>query len=191
MTRTADLTGPRARPARAVLHRWILDPATGRVTEEPLDDQEIEFPAVDGDRLGRPARYLYTVTGALDPCAVVKYDLTTGHSTRYLLDPDTVIGEAVFTPGTDAPRETTPSGSGSRQTISSTSTDATATHPAPAGFGGREEDEGWLLSIATRRDGSASRLLVLDAADLAAGPVAAVELPRGVPTGFHGSWLPG
>ncbi|NUP00872.1 MAG: dioxygenase [Nonomuraea sp.] len=161
MTRTADLTGPHARPARAVLHRWTLDPATGRVTEETLDDQEIEFPAVDGDRLGRPTRHLYAVTGAdpraLSPCAIVKYDLVTGRATRYDLDPDTVIGEPVFTPATSAPRE---------------------------------EDDGWLLSVATRRDGSASRLLVLDAADLPAGPVAAVELPRGVPTGFHGSWFP-
>ena len=53
----------------------------------------------------------------------------------------------------------------------------------------RAEDEGWLLSITTRADGTASRLLVLDAADVSR-PVAAVTLPRGVPTGFHGSWLP-
>jgi len=51
------------------------------------------------------------------------------------------------------------------------------------------EDEGWLLTITTRRDGSASQLLVLDATDLAGQPVAAVELPRGVPAGFHGSWV--
>ncbi|GEL17514.1 carotenoid oxygenase family protein [Pseudonocardia asaccharolytica] len=54
---------------------------------------------------------------------------------------------------------------------------------------GRAEDDGWLLSIATRRDGSASRLLVLDATDVAGPPVAAVTLPRGVPSGFHGSWI--
>lgn len=32
-------------------------------------------------------------------------------------------------------------------------------------------------------------LLVLDARDVAGEPVARVGLPRGVPTGFHGSWL--
>jgi carotenoid cleavage dioxygenase len=46
-----------------------------------------------------------------------------------------------------------------------------------------------LLSITTRRDGSASKLLVLDATDVAGPPVAAVVLPRGVPAGFHGSWI--
>jgi carotenoid cleavage dioxygenase len=53
----------------------------------------------------------------------------------------------------------------------------------------RAEDDGWLLTVTTRRDGTASRLLVLDATDVAGPPVAAVVLPRGVPSGFHGSWI--
>ena len=55
---------------------------------------------------------------------------------------------------------------------------------------GTAEDDGWLISIVTRRDGSASRLLVLDATDVAGAPVATVTLPRGVPAGFHGSFVP-
>ena len=31
---------------------------------------------------------------------------------------------------------------------------------------------------------------MLDATDVAGPPVAAVTLPRGVPAGFHGSWIP-
>jgi carotenoid cleavage dioxygenase len=161
LSRTEVLTGPQATPARARLHRWTLDPATGRVSEEALDDQEVEFPTVDGDRIGRPSRYLYTVTATdprnLDPCSLIKYDTASGQVSRHDLDAGTVMGEAVFAPATDGPRG---------------------------------EDDGWLISIATRRDGSASRLLVLNAADPSAGPVAEVELPRGVPTGFHGSWFP-
>jgi carotenoid cleavage dioxygenase-like enzyme len=60
----------------------------------------------------------------------------------------------------------------------------------PNGTPGRAEDDGWLLTITTRRDGHASQLLVLDATDVAGEPVAAVTLPRGVPSGFHGSWIP-
>jgi carotenoid cleavage dioxygenase-like enzyme len=60
----------------------------------------------------------------------------------------------------------------------------------PSDAPGRGEADGWLVSIATRRDGSASELLVLDATDVSAGPVATVTLPRGVPAGFHGSWIP-
>ena len=53
------------------------------------------------------------------------------------------------------------------------------------------EDEGWLLSIVTNTDPAvASQLLVHDATDLTAKPVASVLLPRRVPAGFHGSWIP-
>lgn len=58
----------------------------------------------------------------------------------------------------------------------------------PAGDGPRREDDGWLLTITTSTDGAASQLLVLDASDVRRR-VAAVTLPRGVPAGFHGSWV--
>ncbi|MGB3355497.1 MAG: carotenoid oxygenase family protein [Mycobacterium sp.] len=53
----------------------------------------------------------------------------------------------------------------------------------------RAEDDGWLLTIASRRDGGGSKLLVLDATDVGRAPVATVTLPRRVPAGFHGSWI--
>ncbi|MCK2245466.1 MULTISPECIES: carotenoid oxygenase family protein [unclassified Crossiella] len=54
---------------------------------------------------------------------------------------------------------------------------------------GDTEDAGWLLSVSSSDTGAPSELLVLDATDLAAGPVASVHLPRRVPSGFHGSWI--
>ncbi|ETK35082.1 carotenoid oxygenase family protein [Microbispora sp. ATCC PTA-5024] len=54
----------------------------------------------------------------------------------------------------------------------------------PADGGG--EDEGWLLSIVGSEH--EAELRVLDASDLTA--VASVRLPRRVPAGFHGSWIP-
>ncbi|MEU6115691.1 carotenoid oxygenase family protein [Streptomyces sp. NPDC047117] len=53
----------------------------------------------------------------------------------------------------------------------------------------RAEDEGWLLSIVTDRTGTGSELLVLDATNVTAPPVASIRLPRAVPAGFHGSWI--
>ena len=148
--------GPAAAAAAsglARMYRWVLDPATGTVTETLLADRPVEFPTVDDERVGREARYRY----AVGPSAVVKFDVAGGAVTEHGLGPDTVAGEAVFVPSA-----------------------------APD----RAEDDGWLLTITTRRDGSASRLLVLDATDVAGAPVAAVTLPRGVPAGFHGSWIP-
>ncbi|MGA8114617.1 MAG: carotenoid oxygenase family protein, partial [Actinocatenispora sp.] len=53
---------------------------------------------------------------------------------------------------------------------------------------GRAEDDGWLLSIVTDEQARGSELVVLGARDL--DRVASVRLPRRVPDGFHGTWLP-
>jgi carotenoid cleavage dioxygenase len=69
-------------------------------------------------------------------------------------------------------------------------THQTGGHTGEAVFVPREdhhvEDDGWLLSIVSTESGS--DLVVLDAADLSS--VASVHLPRRVPAGFHGHWLP-
>ncbi len=51
------------------------------------------------------------------------------------------------------------------------------------------EGEGWLLTFVWDRAANASSLVVLDATDVAAGPVASIDLPQRVPFGFHGTWL--
>ncbi|MFA1540001.1 carotenoid oxygenase family protein [Actinomadura monticuli] len=145
-------TDPAAEAARsesAHLHRWILDPAKGRATEEQLDDRNVEFPTHDDARTGLEHRYLYTVAGT----SIVKYDLR-GAPSAYDRKPGAHVGEAVFV-------------------------------PAP---GARAEDEGWLLSIVSADSGTGTELLVLDASDLS--HTATVHLPRRVPAGFHGSWIP-
>ncbi len=55
---------------------------------------------------------------------------------------------------------------------------------------GSAENDGWLLNIIYDDDRDSSRLVVLDAHDIAAGPIATVELPRRVPFGFHANWFP-
>ncbi|MGW2310285.1 carotenoid oxygenase family protein [Actinomadura luteofluorescens] len=145
---TVDPATGAARSKNAHLHRWVLDPATGRATEEPLDDRGVEFPTHDDARTGREHRYLYTVGEE----SIVKYDLRGQGTAAHAFGEEAHAGEAIFVPAE----------------------------------GARAEDEGWLLSIVTR--GSASELLVLDAADLS--PAASVRLPRRVPAGFHGSWIP-
>ncbi|MEW2355856.1 carotenoid oxygenase family protein [Spirillospora sp. NPDC029432] len=158
----ASIGGLSAEPARADapramaeigdarLHRWTIDTATGKVTDEALDDRGVEFPTHDDSLTGRPHRFLYTVAGD----SIVKYDLRTGSSSEHAPGPGLVPGEAVFVPAE----------------------------------GARNEDEGWLLSIVSDTAGQGSELVVLDAADLS--PTAAVRLPRRVPAGFHGSWIP-
>ncbi|MEV2269865.1 carotenoid oxygenase family protein [Nonomuraea africana] len=56
--------------------------------------------------------------------------------------------------------------------------------------GGTAEDDGYLLTIMSDLRRNASQLLILDARGLGRAPVAVVELPRRVPAGIHGNWLP-
>ena len=62
-------------------------------------------------------------------------------------------------------------------------------HVFAADRNGLNEDDGWLLSIVSDRATNTSELVVLDARDVAAGPVARVHIPRRVPIGFHANWL--
>ncbi len=62
----------------------------------------------------------------------------------------------------------------------------TCSPPIPAE---RAEDDGWLLNVVYDDDRDASDLVVLDAHDIAAGPIATVQLPRRVPFGFHANWF--
>ncbi|GAA0942868.1 carotenoid oxygenase family protein [Nonomuraea longicatena] len=142
----ADLAGAAAEISVANPYRWTLDPTTGAVTEELLDDRGVEFPTLNETRVGRENRFLYTVGVE----QIVKYDHLTGSAASLATGGRT--GEAVFVPAE----------------------------------GAISEDDGWLLSIVTASRGS--RLLVADARDLK--EVASVTLPRRVPAGFHGSWLP-
>ncbi|MEV4257164.1 carotenoid oxygenase family protein, partial [Spirillospora sp. NPDC049652] len=81
------------------LHRWTLDPATGRASEEVLDDRDVEFPTHDDGRTGLPHRFLYTVSGS----SLVKYDLET--ATSAARDFGGHVGEAVFVPAEDGRSE--------------------------------------------------------------------------------------
>ena len=155
-----DPAAAAAATGAARMHRWVLDPRDGSVTETALEERGVEFPTIDEALVGRPSRWRYAVAdrgaGGERAGAVVKVD-SDGTLAAHELGPDVVAGEAVFV-ASEAP--------------------------------GRAEDDGWLLTITTTRDGAASQLLVLDATDVGGPPVAAVTLPRGVPSGFHGSWIP-
>ncbi|MFE2186398.1 carotenoid oxygenase family protein [Streptomyces sp. NPDC059455] len=150
-------------------HRWILDPGSGSAREEPLDDLVTEFPTINDSVLGRPSRYAYAVAfpgSGLEEYALVKYDAATGARQIAPTGPGRMPGEAVFVPA---------AGGGDGE--------------AYGGRGG-SEDDGYLLTVVSDLHRDASELIVLDAQDITAAPVATVELPHRVPAGIHGSWIP-
>ncbi|GGO73766.1 carotenoid oxygenase family protein [Nonomuraea cavernae] len=94
-----DPAGQAATMFDSVLHRWTLDPATGKVVDESLDDRPVEFPTFNDGLLGRTSRYLYMVSDQ----AVVKYDQRSGACLTHPTGGHT--GEAVFAPAPGAEGE--------------------------------------------------------------------------------------
>jgi len=56
--------------------------------------------------------------------------------------------------------------------------------------GATRPDDGYLMTFVHAADVDTSYLAILDAGDVTADPIAEVHLPRRIPTGFHGSWVP-
>jgi all-trans-8'-apo-beta-carotenal 15,15'-oxygenase len=56
--------------------------------------------------------------------------------------------------------------------------------------GGVEEDDGWVLQMVFDTRAIQSQLVIMDARDISAGPVATISLPHHIPLGLHGSFSP-
>jgi carotenoid cleavage dioxygenase len=151
-----------SRTAGVGLTRWTIDLAAGTCREEIVSDLRSDFPRLRDDRLGLRHRYGYGVA-PLDPS-----DQPVGFNglVRYDLETGAELTYAF--------------GSG-------TLIGEAVFAPDPDGT---VETDGWLLVHAIDLATDRTDLCVLDARDLAAGPIARVRLPQRVPMGFHGNWLP-
>jgi len=148
--------------AAPMLWRWTIDTSMGTVREEQLSDQPFEFPRVDERVVGRSHRFGYGTEVA-----------RAGDDNRF-------AGRLVRIDGKTG--------------------DTTLIDLGPGRIGGEwvmvprheaaTEDDGWLLTFVYDQDAGRSELVVLPAADPAAGPVARVLLPTRIPAGFHGNWVP-
>ena len=56
--------------------------------------------------------------------------------------------------------------------------------------GAVEEGDGWVMAYVYDRASDSSVCAVLDARDIGRAPVAEIVMPRRVPHGFHGNWMP-
>lgn len=51
------------------------------------------------------------------------------------------------------------------------------------------EADGYLISVANRRDKMLTEIVILDTAKIPEGPIAIIELPFRLRAGIHGSWV--
>lgn len=157
--------GTPRRHCMARLWRWSLDPqdAGGIISQTAIDDLDGEFPRIDDRRSGLPYRHGW-------------YGADTRGCNRAEPLRLNAIAHLDLASGRRAVYELPPGDLVSEPVFVPRAADA-------------GEGEGWLLAVVWRANQDRSDLVVLDALDVAAGPLAVAALPRRVPFGFHGSWV--
>jgi carotenoid cleavage dioxygenase-like enzyme len=144
------------------LERWRLDGHGGAVKEERLDDRGQEFPRVDERRVGLPHRYGHAVAVASSDGIVGTESVLLRHDLeRGTSQTRSFGGGASLGEAVFVPRE---DGSG--------------------------ESDGWLLLLVHSAETGTSALHILNADDVEGEAQAVIDLPRRVPAGFHGNWVP-
>jgi carotenoid cleavage dioxygenase-like enzyme len=148
--------------APSYLWRWTFDLATGKVGEEQLDDASHGFPRVDDRVMGLRHRYGWAVQPR--------------NREEDFFDSPGVIVRYDLTTGEKAVHDFGDNGQPGEFVF--------AEADAKSG-----EAEGWALGFVYDKARNGSDLVILDASNPAAAPVATVSLPQRVPHGFHGSWV--
>ncbi|MFP6686350.1 MAG: carotenoid oxygenase family protein, partial [Polyangiaceae bacterium] len=59
-----------------------------------------------------------------------------------------------------------------------------------AAEGATSEDDGYLMTYVWQPETDTSYLVILDASNITAAPIAEIHIPRRVVSGFHSSWIP-
>lgn len=143
------------------LYRWEIDLESGHTRERQLDGRPVEFPRIDDRRNGQPHRYTYVI----EMLGFVDGVPGGARLRRYDSETDTSLAQELG-PG-QIPGECV-------------FVPKSAQSP---------EDGGWLLSLVCDGERDVSELVVLDAGNFGAAPVARVRLPQRVPFGIHGGWV--
>ncbi len=141
------------------LCRWRFNLKTGLCREEILDDVPSEFPRTNDTSLGLRQRYSY------NPRIAGESELLFDGLIKYDLEKG---------------------GSQTHDFGVGVWAGEAAFAPRP---NQRSEDDGYLVTFVYDEPRDASELVVLDARDITAGPVARVVIPQRVPIGYHTCWV--
>ncbi|MEM7222084.1 MAG: carotenoid oxygenase family protein [Pseudomonadota bacterium] len=150
-------------PVTGGVVRARLDMASGRASFQDLSDEMSEFPRLDDRRVGQCHRYFHMA--AKDPDSPTKVAGEWNRLVRYDMETGRIQerrgGTTRFGEAVFAPRRCS-----------------------------RDESDGYIVTYAYDGETLSTSFVILDAADIAAEPVATLRMPQRVPFGLHGSWLP-
>lgn len=151
----------------AHLTRFTLNMKTGKASEQRIHDQPMEFPQMRREQWTRPYTYGYSL----------------------ITDENTSYGEMVSEAAGGFRKYNVQTGEVQNHHLPKEYGPNEAIF-VPAKEGSGAEDEGYLMSFVYSKNTHTSALWILDASNVAAKPIAKVELPVRVPQGFHGLWVP-
>ncbi len=143
-------------------HRYWIDLQTGDTGSEDIDDMHGEFCRVNDDYAGVRTNYLYMSGFTRDAIQAADFDTIV----KYDQDDDSRSSWYIGDDG---------------------HLGESAFAPDP---NGTKEDDGWLINSTYNSADDTSEVIILDARDVAAGPVARVQIPQRMPFGFHANWFP-
>jgi carotenoid cleavage dioxygenase-like enzyme len=154
--------GSPARDVEARLTRWTIDLAgTNRAKREQVDDLNCEMPRFDERLAGRPYRHGWYMANI---------------DSKYPLMHD-AIAHIDLKAGKHAVRML---GSGD---VAGEPVFVPRSASAPEG-------DGYVIALVYRAETDTSELLILNAEDIAGEPAAVLKMPRRVPAGTHGNFVP-
>lgn len=146
---------------RQSLRRWTIDPTAGLLGEQILNDRDIQFPRPDDRLMTRASRHVFTNSNlhSVDGRA---------DGMDSVLRIDTATGaEDFYHFGAGA---------------------ATGELLFAPRVGGVDELDGYAITLVHAAGAAHTELVVFDAGNIAAGPLARVRIPFAVPSGFHCSY---
>ena len=184
------------------VHEWVIDPSEGKVVSERwLFDEVVEVPRINDAFAGVKNRFAYAgrvhESSLADDAqlkfdAVVKFDFETGASETYEHGLGRYGMEQQFVPAADARDE---DDGWLVMYVHDEAACSVACDEAACAADDVSENENVGLERAPRAlcDAAAtgrSECVVLDAKNIAAGPVCRIALPSRVPYGAHALWTP-
>jgi len=165
-SKTADIAGAGTSEGNVLadnqgrLYEWRINLRTGQVAERTLSETPCDFTRVNDVHACHPTRYVYA--GVFNPTRPFTFD-----------------GVMKFDNQSNKTMEFKYGGE---------------KHGGEAVFAPRRnaaaEDDGYLIGFVHDEANNQSECLILDAQNIAAGPVATIIMPFRVPYGFHAGWVP-
>jgi carotenoid cleavage dioxygenase len=153
------------------LTRWTIDLAgtTNRAQREQIDDLNSEMPRFDERFAGLPYRHGWYMANIQSKNPL--------RSTELIRLMHNAIAHIDLKTGKRAVRMLDPGDAAGEPVFVPRSASA-------------PEGDGYIIALVYRAANDASELLILNAQDIADEPAAVLKVPRRVPTGFHGNFVP-